>query len=180
MIARGHSLSSLPLPAAILLGCVALAIRPPALWSASFVVIAVGTIGALAPLPAHRDVYRGPGRVWATVALGVLTFATARAITTPLPVPVTALTVGATIVAAVAEEIFFRRFVYGWLASAGTAVAIIGAAVLFAAVHVPAYGARVFPLDLAAGIIFGWQRWAAGGWVAPALTHAAANMLQLF
>jgi membrane protease YdiL (CAAX protease family) len=180
MIARGHSVPFLLLPAAILLGCVALAVRPPALWSASVVVIAVGAIGALAPLPARRDVYRGPARMFATVALGVLAFATARAITTPLPVPVTALTAGATVVAAVAEELFFRRLVYGWLASAGEAVAIIGGAVLFAAVHVPAYGARVFPLDLAAGIIFGWQRWASGGWVAPALTHAAANVLQLF
>jgi len=180
MIARGHFVPFLLLPAAILLGCVALAIRPAALGSASFVVVAVGTIGALAPLPAHRDLHPGPVRVFAAVTLGVLAFAAARAITTPLPVPVTILTVGATIVAAVAEEIFFRRLVYGWLASAGEAVAIIGAAVLFAAVHVPAYGARVFPLDLAAGIIFGWQRWAAGGWVAPALTHAAANMLQLF
>jgi len=180
MIARGLSVPFLLLPAAILCGCVALAVRPPALWSASFVVIAVGTIGALAPLPAHGDLHPGPARVFAAVALGVLAFATARAITTPLPVPVTALTAGATIVAAVAEEIFFRRLVYGWLASCGEAVAIIGAAVLFAAVHVPAYGARAFPLDLAAGLIFGWQRWAAGGWVAPALTHAAANVLQLF
>lgn len=179
MIARGQSVPFLLLPAAILLGCVALAIRPPALWSASFVVIAVGTIGALAPLPGRRDAHRGPARVIAVVALGVLAFATARAITTPLPLPFSTLTVGATIVAAVAEEIFFRRLVYGWLASAGDPVAIIGAAVLFAAVHVPAYGVRVFPLDLAAGIIFGWQRWAAGGWMAPALTHATANVLQL-
>ena len=180
MIARGHAVPFFLVPAAILCGCVALAIRPPVVWSASVVVVAVGTIGALAPLPAHRDVRPGPARVIAAIALGVLAFATARAITTPLPMPVTTLTVGATIVAAVAEEIFFRRLVYGWLASAGDTVAIIGAAVLFAAVHVPAYGVRVFPLDLAAGVIFGWQRWATGGWAAPALTHAAANVLQLF
>ncbi len=180
MTARGPYLPFLIPSAAILLGCVALATRPPALWRASFVVVAVGAIGALAPLPAQHTTHRGAAPSIVVVVLGVLAFAVARAITTPLPMSVTAFTAGATIVAAVAEEIFFRRLVYGWLASVGEAVAVVGAAVLFAAVHVPAYGARVFPLDLAAGIVFGWQRWATGGWVAPAVTHAAANVLQLF
>jgi membrane protease YdiL (CAAX protease family) len=180
MIARGRYVSCLLAAAAMLLGSAALAIRPPAVWSAAVVVAAVGAIGMVAPLPPHVDARRARAPAFAVVALGVAAFATARAITTPLPAPVTVLTVGATVVAAVAEEIFFRRLVYGWLAIAGDTVAIVGAAALFAAVHVPAYGARVFPLDLAAGIVFGWQRWATGGWVAPALTHAAANIMQLF
>ena len=46
--------------------------------------------------------------------------------------------VAASVVAAVAEEAFFRRLVYGWLASSwGAAVAICGSAVAFAAIHVP-------------------------------------------
>ena len=179
MIARGHYVPALLAAAAILLGSVALALRPPSVWSAAVIVAAVGTIGMVAPLPARGDARGSRAPAFAVVALGVAAFATARAITTPLPTPVTLATIGATVAAAVAEEIFFRRLVYGWLAIAGDAVAIAGAAALFAAVHVPAYGARVFPLDLAAGIIFGWQRWATGGWAAPALTHAAANAMQL-
>ena len=34
-----------------------------------------------------------------------------------------------------------------------------------------------FPVDLGAGLVFGWQRWATGSWVAPAGTHAAANLV---
>ena len=179
MITRGHDLSFLT-PAVILLGSVALAARPPVVPIAAAVVAAVGIIGAVTPLPPPRDARREAAPAFAVIALGVLAFAAARAITTPLPTPVTVFTAGATIVAAVAEEIFFRRLVYGWLATGGAVVAIVGAAGLFAAVHVPAYGVRAFPLDLTAGILFGWQRWATGGWAAPGLTHAAANALLLF
>jgi membrane protease YdiL (CAAX protease family) len=115
----------------------------------------------------------------AVVALGVLTFLVARIAARPLPAPVVPLTVAATITAAVAEELFFRRLVYAWLVPAGEALAVTGSAVLFAVVHVPAYGVRALPIDVAAGVLFGWQRWATGGWIAPALTHAAANVLQL-
>jgi membrane protease YdiL (CAAX protease family) len=50
-------------------------------------------------------------------------------------------------------------------------------AVLFAAVHLPLYGAGALPLNLAAGVLLGWQRWATGSWTAPAATHAIANLL---
>src|SRR5579875_471075 len=85
----------------------------------------------------------------------------------------------ALILAAGAEEVFFRRFLYGWLAVRGAAPAVVGSAVLFAAVHLPAYGPAALPVDLAAGLLLGWQRWAAGTWTAPAATHALANLLQL-
>ena len=42
--------------------------------------------------------------------------------------------------AAVAEEVWFRRLVYGWLAPAGAGTAIVGSAALFALVHVTTYG----------------------------------------
>jgi membrane protease YdiL (CAAX protease family) len=100
-------------------------------------------------------------------------------IAAPLPGPITTFAARARIVAAIAEEIFFRSLVYGWPAGTGSALAVIGAAALFAIVHIPAYGVRVFPLDLAADVLFGWQRWATGGWTAPALAHAAANVLQI-
>ena len=49
-------------------------------------------------------------------------------------------------------------------------------AVSFAAVHVPLYGPAVFWVDLGAGLLFGWQRWASGDWHASAATHALANL----
>jgi hypothetical protein len=33
------------------------------------------------------------------------------------------------------------------------------------------------PVDLGAGLVFGWQRWASGTWTVPAATHAADNVL---
>lgn len=178
MRTHGHDLPFLLTPAAILLGTFALATRPPATPSALLVLAAAGMIGGLTPLPSRPHRALGvPALV--VIGIGVVAFAMARVIGTPLPAPVNALTVGATVVAAIAEEAFFRRLVYGWLAGAGEPLAIAGAAALFAIVHLPAYGAQVLPLDLAAGVLFGWQRWATGGWVAPALTHVAANVLQL-
>jgi len=79
--------------------------------------------------------------------------------------------------AAVSEEAFFRRFLYGRLLRYGPAAAIGISALLFAAVHVPAYGIEVFWVDLGAGLLLSWQRWASGTWAAPAATHVAANIL---
>ena len=88
-----------------------------------------------------------------------------------------AAAVTASVVAAVAEEMFFRRLVFGWLATWGPAVAICGSALAFAAVHVPVYGLAVLPIDAAAGALLGWQRWITGGWSASGLTHVAANLI---
>lgn len=51
---------------------------------------------------------------------------------------------------------------------------------LFAVVHVTVYGAWVLPLDLAAGLVLSWQRWATGSWGVPAVTHVVANLLVVF
>jgi membrane protease YdiL (CAAX protease family) len=56
-------------------------------------------------------------------------------------------------------------------------VAIVGSAVAFALLHVPLYGVAVLPVDLGAGLLLSWQRWACGTWTVPAATHAAANLL---
>jgi membrane protease YdiL (CAAX protease family) len=80
-------------------------------------------------------------------------------------------------IAAIAEELFFRRFVYAVLRPGGVALAVGGSAVLFALAHVTVYGWWVLPLDLAAGLVLGWQRWASGSWAVPAVTHVAANLL---
>jgi Type II CAAX prenyl endopeptidase Rce1-like len=79
--------------------------------------------------------------------------------------------------AAVSEELFFRRLVYGGLVRFGAALAIGGSALLFATLHVPIYGPAVFWVDLGAGLLLSWQRWASGGWGAPATTHVVANLV---
>ena len=79
-----------------------------------------------------------------------------------------------------AEEAFFRRYLYGLLAPAhGMAVAVVVTAALFALVHVTVWGWWVLPLDLAAGLLLSWQRAATGRWSIPAVTHVLANTLAL-
>ena len=113
------------------------------------------------------------------LAIGIGAFAVGRALVagSPPPAPATAFVVALNTLAAVAEEAFFRRLVYGALLAAGPVAAVVGSALLFAAVHVTVYGFWVMPLDLAAGLLFGWQRQATGSWVVPAVTHAAANVM---
>ena len=152
------------------LGIAALALRRPG-WPALAIVVAVGAAGIL--VPAVRDRPR-PLRWVAAVTLGSAAFLAAPRTVPLLPA---ALPIAAALVAAVAEEAFFRRFLYGWLERRGAAVAIGATAALFGLVHVPMYGWIALPLDAAAGLVLGWQRWATGSWTAPAATHAAANLL---
>jgi len=179
-------------PLAIGLGLAALAARVPSPWAVA-VTAGVGAVGLLAPLGTPIGAPATPSRstspvIWlGALALGVA----ALLIASRLPVflglgphgagslirPAGPAAVGAGVVAAVAEEAFFRRLVYGALLAGGPGVALVGSSVLFAAVHVTVYGAWVLPLDLAAGLLFGWQRQATGSWAVPAATHAVANLL---
>jgi membrane protease YdiL (CAAX protease family) len=93
----------------------------------------------------------------------------------PFPFGPAAVALGS--LAAVAEEAFFRRFLYGRLARLGAVAAVGGSALLFAMVHVPVYGVAAFWVDLGAGLLFSWQRWASGGWSVSASTHVVANLL---
>ncbi len=95
----------------------------------------------------------------------------------PVPATFDVRAIALSLLAAVAEEALFRRAAYGWLERWGPAVAVCGSALLFALIHVPLYGVLAFPVDLGAGLLFSWQRWAAGTWTVPAATHAAANLL---
>ena len=95
----------------------------------------------------------------------------------PVPLPWSTATLPLSLLAAVAEEALFRRLAYARLERFGAAVAIVGSAVLFGLVHVPAYGLTALPVDVGAGLLFGWQRWASGNWTVPAATHAVANAL---
>ena len=94
-----------------------------------------------------------------------------------VPAPLGVWSLPLALLAAVAEEAVFRRAMFAWLAPLGPIVAIAATAMAFASIHVPLYGAAAFPVDLGAGLLLSWQRWAGGTWTVPAATHAAANVL---
>ena len=127
-------------------------------------------------VPAARSItHLHPG-----VVLAVGLAAVALALATggrPVPAPLVAWALPLTLLAAVAEEALFRRAMYGVLERRGAIVAIGATALAFALVHVPIYGVAVFPVDLGAGLLLSWQRWACGSWTVPAATHAAANVV---
>jgi membrane protease YdiL (CAAX protease family) len=168
-------------------GCGVLAARPAVLATSStpatmlaFVFAALLVIGVALPLPGAAAA-RAPTRVVGAVTLvGVLAFALGRvAIGGHAPTAATFSAIAANTLAAVAEEIWFRRLCYGLLAPAGPGFAVAATTVLFAAVHVSTYGITALPLDLAAGALLGWQRVVAGSWTAPAVTHVLANLFVL-
>lgn len=129
------------------------------------VVAGCGLLAARAWLPPTS----GPARpLIGLVLFGAVLVASATAAAWTLPL---------SLLAAVAEEALFRRVAYRGLVRHGVPAAVIGSAVLFALVHVPLYGVAVLPVDLGAGLVFGWQRWATGSWTVPAATHAAANLV---
>ena len=137
--------------------------------------LALLAVSLLWPGPAAVRGGRGAGAV---LLVGMAAFALGRVLSAGAAVPsATAFVVGMNTLAAVAEEAFFRRLVYGALQAGGPAAALVGSSVLFAAVHVTVYGLWVLPLDLAAGLLLGWQRQATGSWAVPAVTHAVANLL---
>ena len=145
--------------------------------------VALGAVGAWWPVPGATP----PGAAarvapWATTAavaaVGLAAFGAGRLLAggrAAAPALATYLVLNG--LAAVAEEAFFRRLLYGLLAPYGPAVAIVGSAAAFAAVHLTVWGAWALPLDLAAGLLLSWQRWASGRWSVPAVTHVAANVL---
>jgi len=166
-------------------GCAALAARPLLIDLAGgrpavvLTVLFLALLGVSVVWPvrgAGSEALGGPAA--AVLAIGIGAFLVGRILVMGSPpASATALAVGLNTLAAVAEEAFFRRLVYGALLASGPGAALVGSAVLFAAVHVTVYGLWVLPLDLAAGLIFGWQRQATGSWGVPAVTHVVANLL---
>ena len=177
MIGVQPARSSVPLWATAVgaLGLIALASRQvhPA---APVIVLLVGGSGLAAPVPAVAP-RPGTGRWLAVTLLGAAAFGAVAALSPRYALPWGAAAAAAMLLAAVGEEAFFRRFLYGWVESRGPAVAVGATAVAFAAVHLPVYGVETLALNTAAGLVLGWQRWATGSWTAPAVTHAAANLL---
>jgi membrane protease YdiL (CAAX protease family) len=159
-----------------------------ALWGAdrSSGPVSPGAPGALwgagrAPRPAPL----GGGTTLVAGLLAVAAVALMAGPAPPLPAGGAALALG--LLAAVAEEALFRGALYAWVerraARSGRSpalapvLAVAFSAVAFALVHVPSYGPAAIPVDLGAGLLLGWQRWASGRWTVPAATHAAANLL---
>jgi membrane protease YdiL (CAAX protease family) len=167
-------------------GCAALVLRPllveaapspTASLAALFTVLL--TVGALWPVSAPLGSARAASRAsLAALTIGIGAFAVGRVLAGgQAPVPSAGRLLWLNLLAAVAEEAFFRRLVYGALVHRGPAIAILGSAGLFAVVHVTVYGVWVLPLDLAAGLVLSWQRWSTGSWCPSALTHSIANVL---
>ena len=117
----------------------------------------------------------------AVLGVGAVAFALGRAVVEgPVRPSGLAVAVGLNALAAVAEEAFFRRYLYGLVVERhGAAVAVAVTAGAFALVHVTVWGWWVLPLDLAAGLVLSWQRAATGRWSVPAATHVLANTLAL-
>ncbi|TML79781.1 MAG: CPBP family intramembrane metalloprotease [Actinobacteria bacterium] len=164
------------IPAAVALGCAALGARSVSVLALG-PTVAVGVLG-MAGVVTYRDVeHPSRSRIAAVTLIGVAAVAAVRLISPPIHVAYTSWAFGANVVAAVAEEAFFRRFVYGWIAARSEDLAIVIAAVLFAVIHIPVYGVGVLPIDLAAGLLLGWQRRESGTWLSPAITHVVANII---
>jgi membrane protease YdiL (CAAX protease family) len=142
------------------------------LLAASYVTIGVASIAV--PLDRERP-HLAPGLAL-LCGFGAVVVA-ANVSGSPVPLAWSAAALPLSLLAAVAEEALFRRLAYARLERFGAAVAVVGSAVLFGLVHVPAYGLSALPVDVGAGLLFGWQRWASGTWTVPAATHAAANAL---
>jgi membrane protease YdiL (CAAX protease family) len=140
---------------------------------------ALGLVGAYWPLPGSARPSRRRDALL-VLAVGAIAFAAARGTQGTLTgVSFTARAVLLNSVAAIAEEAFFRRLVFGMLERYGTTIAIIGSACSFAVVHVGVWGMWVLPLDIAAGLLLSWQRAESGRWWVPAITHTFANVLAL-
>jgi membrane protease YdiL (CAAX protease family) len=137
--------------------------------------VLLAALSLASPEPWPRPPLASPSLV---LAVGAGAFLLSGLVSGPsIPFPVARSAIVLNTLAAVAEEAFFRRFLFGRLVRHGAAVAVVGSAVLFALVHVPAYGLPVLWVDLGAGLLLSWQRWASGRWAVPAATHALANLM---
>jgi membrane protease YdiL (CAAX protease family) len=158
-----------------------------AMAAAALAVPAASAAAPASTAAAGQGAEETPPLGWgAPLGIGLAAVTAAGVVAGPAPHPrVGAAAAGLGLLAAVAEEALFRRLLYlrltrltqASLARYGTVVAVLGSAVLFALVHLPAYGTAALPVDLGAGLLLSWQRSASGRWAVPAVTHAVANLL---
>lgn len=139
------------------------------------IYLGLALVSLAVPLGAREHPRLTTARV---IAIGVVAFAAATFLVRPqFPLPRGPEVLALNTFAAFSEEAFFRRLVYSVLERWGASLAIAGSALLFALIHVPLYGTAAVWVDLGAGLVLSWQRWASGTWTASGATHAAANLL---
>jgi membrane protease YdiL (CAAX protease family) len=163
----------------VAVGSILLALRPLSEVTADTRVVLFGatylTVGiASMAVPVARDRPHLPPVMALGLGLAAILLA-ARVVGHSVPSPWSAAALPLSLLAAVAEEALFRRVAYARLERLGAVMAIACSALLFGLVHVPAYGIAALPVDVGAGLLLGWQRWASGTWTVPAATHAFAN-----
>jgi membrane protease YdiL (CAAX protease family) len=165
----------------LVVGVSLLLLRPLALGRSGASLILVTAYVSLAAMSLAAPVrYRDRQLLAPVVAFGVGAGAILLAglVAGPrFPAPVARQAFALNALAAVSEEAFFRRFLFDRLLRYGPAAAVLATAVLFALIHVPLYGAPALWVDLGAGLLFSWQRWATGRWTTSAATHVLANLL---
>jgi membrane protease YdiL (CAAX protease family) len=145
----------------------------PVLFAGIYALVGVASLAV--PIGPQDDRRLSPAGV---LALGVGAIAVATALGGPaVPVRLGPQAVALNSLAAISEEAFFRRFLFGRRAALGAVTAGAATALLFALIHLPAYGLAAFWVDVGAGVLLSWQRWASGTWTVPAATHVAANLL---
>jgi membrane protease YdiL (CAAX protease family) len=136
------------------------------------ILVAVLVASLVVPVP------RSVARLHPALVLAIGLAGVALALVTagrPTPTAYVAWALPLALLAAVAEEALFRRALYGAVEPRSAAAAVLVSAFAFALLHVPLYGVAAFPVDLGAGLLLSWQRWASGSWTVPAATHAVAN-----
>jgi len=177
--ARPRVQVGLALPVLAGIGMLLLRLRILDTSGATRIALLVAVLAAILVASLLVPVAPGVDRVrpWIVTAVGLAGVAVAALVARPIASPLGTWALPLAVFAAVAEEALFRRAAYGWLERFGPAAAVLGSALLFAAVHLPLYGVAALPVDLGAGLLFSWQRWASGTWTVPAGTHAAANVL---
>jgi membrane protease YdiL (CAAX protease family) len=146
--------------------------RAELLLGAVFVAVLLASVSV--------PIARGPRHVNPAIvtAVGLAAIAVSTMVSGPaVPLSIGPLTIAVNSLAAVSEEALFRRLLYGRLERLGAPFAIALSALAFALLHVPGYGIAALPVDLGAGLLLSWQRWACGSWGAPATTHVAANLV---
>jgi membrane protease YdiL (CAAX protease family) len=77
----------------------------------------------------------------------------------------------------VGQEIGFRGVLFAALEQAGgSALAVVGSAIAFTAVHVFSHRPEFLPAVLGVGLLLGLWRWACRDLVGPSLAHVLANL----
>ena len=177
MSVRTSSALRLEHVAAVVLGITALTFRNAMYQS----VVATALVGIAGIVPAiQRRAARISAARWTIVtSAGCAAFAIGRLVSGSPGFRASAPAILTLMIAAVAEEAFFRRFLYGILEQRSTMLAISVSAILFALVHLPLYGIRALPINLAAGLLLSWQRWASGSWTSSMASHVFVNLIQI-